>query len=176
MSKRTIGRPEISEFAAYYTGYVGKVPGADIMGFLKQQMQSTAALIRGLDESAGDYRYEPGKWTVKELIGHIIDTERVFAYRALVFSRNDSTPLPGFDQDPWARHAPHANVPMAELAAEFEAVRGSTIALFRNLDHEAWSRGGIGNNNKMTTLAAAYIIAGHTEHHLDILKSRYLNR
>lgn len=176
MSKTAIGRPEITEFAEYYTGYIGKVPGSDIMSFLQDQLDSTASLIRGLDEAVGALRYEPGKWTVKELIGHIIDTERVFAYRALVFSRNDSTSLPGFDQEPWAKHAPHGKMSMADLASEFESVRRSTIHLFRHLDADAWSRRGIGNNKEMTTRAAAYIIAGHTQHHLDILKSRYLGK
>ena len=176
MTQIAIARPEASEFADYYTGYVGKVPGADIMSFLQQQLELAGALIRGIDEAKGAFRYAEGKWTVKELIGHIIDTERVFAYRALVFSRNDSTPLPGFDQEPWAQHANHANVPLAELAAEFESVRRATIYLFRHLDAAAWSRRGIGNNKQMTTRAAAFIIAGHTQHHLDILKSRYLGQ
>ena len=174
MSQSAIGRPDGSEFAEYYTGYIGKVPGADIMSFLQSQLESTATLIRGIDDAKGGYRYAASKWTIKELLGHIIDTERVFAYRALVFSRNDATPLPGFDQEPWAKSANHANVPMTELAAEFESVRRASICLFRNMAAEDWMRQGIGNNKKMTTRAAAYIIAGHTQHHLDILKERYL--
>jgi len=106
--------------------------------------------------------------------GHIIDSERVFAYRALVFSRSDSTTLPGFDQDLWAGHANHSTVPLKELAGEFEAVRRSTIGLFRHLDTAAWMRGGTANNNPITVRALAYLIGGHTEHHLEILKSRYL--
>ena len=175
MSQSAIGRPDVSEFAEYYTGYIGKVPGVDIMSVLQAQMESTAALIRGIDDAKGGFRYAPEKWTIKELIGHIIDTERVFAYRALVFSRNDATPLPGFDQEPWAKNANHANVPMSELAAEFQSVRQASIHLFRHLAADDWMRQGIGNNKKMTTRAAAYIIAGHTQHHLDILKERYLN-
>jgi len=111
---------------------------------------------------------------LKEVIGHIIDSERVFAYRALVFSRNDNVTLPGFDQDLWAGHANHSTVPLKELAGEFESVRRSTIGLFRHLDTDAWMRGGTANNNPITVRALAYLIGGHTEHHLEILKSRYL--
>src|SRR5437870_2520715 len=101
-------RPEATEFAEYYTGYINTVPGADILGFLEQQLNSTLRLMRGLDETKGDFRYEPGKWSIRELLGHIIDTERVFSYRALVFARGDRTPLPGFDQDIWAPNANYA--------------------------------------------------------------------
>src|SRR4029077_19651122 len=118
--------------------------------------------------------YAPDKWTVKEVIGHVLDSERVFAYRALVFSRNDSTTLPGFDQDLWAKHASHADVSMKELVGEFELVRRSTIELFRHMDPAAWTRRGMANNNPISVRGVAYLIGGHTEHHLEILKSRYL--
>jgi DinB family protein len=171
-----IGRPETTEFAEYYTGYISKVPGADILQFLQQQLATTSELLRGLPEAKGDFRYETGKWSIKELFGHIIDTERVFAYRGLVFARNDSTPLPGFDQDPWSQYANYANLKLSDIAAEFDAVRRSSIHLFRNLDQAAWSRKGIANKNGMTVRAAAFIIGGHTQHHLDILNSRYLQK
>ena len=173
MSTTVTRRPEASEFAEYYTGYISKVPGADIISFLEQQLESTTSLLRSIDEAKGDYRYEAGKWSIKELLGHIIDGERVFSYRALVFARNDSTSLPGFDQDPWSKNANYANLTMKEIVDEFEAVRRSTIQLFRHLDASAWDRAGVANNNRMTTRAAAFIIACHTEHHLAILKSRY---
>jgi len=174
MATSTIGRPETSELAEYQIAYISKVPGADILEFLEQQLEATLDLLRGIDEEKGNYRYAAGKWTVKEVVGHIIDSERVFAYRALVFSRSDSTTLPGFDQDLWAGHANHSTVPLKELAGEFEAVRRSTIGLFRHLDTAAWMRGGTANNNPITVRALAYLIGGHTEHHLEILKSRYL--
>src|SRR5437879_5054576 len=174
MATSTIGRPETSELAEYQIAYIVKVPGADILEFLQQQLEATLDLLRGIDEEKGNYRYAAGKWTVKEVVGHIIDSERVFAYRALVFSRSDSTTLPGFDQDLWAGHANHSTVPLKELAGEFEAVRRSTIGLFRHLDTAAWTRGGTANNNPITVRALAYLIGGHTEHHLEILKSRYL--
>src|SRR5262245_14258153 len=100
-STSTIGRPDPTEFSDYQTGYVSKVPGTDVVTFLEQQRDAMLSLLRGLDEAKGNYRYAPDKWTIKELVGHITDTERVFAYRALVFARNDATALPGFDQDPW---------------------------------------------------------------------------
>src|SRR2546421_67553 len=134
MSTETMVRPETTDYAEYYNGYIGKVPGADIMGFFEQQLDSTVRLIRGIDESKGDFRYEAGKWTVKELLGHIIDTERVFSYRGLVFSRNDQSSLPGFDQEPWAQHTNYANLTLADIGAEFESVRRSTILLFRHLN------------------------------------------
>ena len=174
MATSTIGRPETSELAEYQIAYVGKVPGADILEFLQQQLEATLDLLRRIDEEKGNYRYAAGKWMVKEVIGHIIDSERVFAYRALVFSRNDNVTLPGFDQDLWAGHANHSTVPLKELAGEFESVRRSTIGLFRHLDTAAWMRGGTANNNPITVRALAYLIGGHTEHHLEILKSRYL--
>jgi hypothetical protein len=171
-----IGRPETSEFAEYYTGYISKVPGGDILQFLQQQLITTSDLLRSLPEAKGDFRYQPGKWSMKELFGHIIDTERVFAYRGLVFARNDSSPLPGFDQEPWSKYANYANLTLSDIAAEFETVRRSSIHLFRNLDQSAWSRKGIADNKGMTVRAAAFIIGGHTQHHLDILNSRYLQK
>src|SRR5213596_3819616 len=131
MATSTIERPETSELAEYQIAYVSKVPGADILEFLEQQLEATLDLLRGIDEEKGNYRYAAGKWTVKEVVGHIIDSERVFAYRALVFSRSDSTTLPGFDQDLWAGHASHANLSIRDLAGEVEVVRRSTIELFR---------------------------------------------
>ena len=176
MSKVIIGRPEAGEYAEAFGGYVGKVPGADILTFLKKQLDTTLTLIRSIDESRGNFRYEPGKWSIKELLGHLVDSERVFAYRALVFARNDVSPLPGFDQNPWNENSNYNNLSVAEIAAEFEAVRRSTILLFEHLDHSAWERQGIANNKPMTTRAAAFVIGGHVQHHLDVLNSRYLNK
>ncbi len=174
MSTSTIGRPDTSELADYQIGYISKVPGNDVLAFLQQQLDNAVSALRGIAEEMGNHQYAPGKWTVKELVGHIIDTERVFAYRALTFSRNDANPLPGFDQDPWVQHANHAGVSLTELIDEFASVRRSTIHLFRHLDSAAWMRRGIANNNPITVHALAYLIAGHTEHHLEILQSRYL--
>jgi DinB superfamily len=169
-----IGRPETAELSDYQIGYVSKVSGNDIVAFLQGQLETTLDLLHGIDEGKAAYRYSPGKWSLKEVVGHVTDTERVFAYRALVFSRNDSTPLPGFDQQPWAEHAKHSQVPLKELADEFDSVRRSTIHLFQHLEPAAWSRRGLANNKPVTVHALAYLIGGHTEHHLEILQSRYL--
>jgi hypothetical protein len=175
MSKPIIGRPEATEFADFQTAYISKIPGADIMTFLREQIDAATTLLRGVDEDKGNYRYAPEKWSVKELLGHAIDTERVFAYRALVFSRNDNAELPGFEESAWAKHAGHGTVPLQALLAEFETVRRATIYLFGNLDGAAWMRSGTADNRHVSVRALAYLIAGHTQHHLDILKSRYLN-
>ena len=176
MSTLTIGRPEVTEYTGYNQGYVRGVPGEDVLEFLQQQQDGMVALLRSLKEEQGDYRYESGKWSIKELVGHVIDTERVFAYRALTFARNDSAGLPGFDQDAWAKHANHANVALRDLIDEFENVRRSNIHFFRNLNSAAWMRQGSANNHPVTVRALAYLIAGHTQHHLEILRSRYLAR
>jgi DinB superfamily len=167
-------RPEPNEYAENYANYIAKVEGGNILDTLQTQMEATMALLKTADEAKGDFRYESSKWNVKELVGHIIDTERVFAYRALVFARNDSISLPGFDQESWARNANFQNLRMRDLITEFESVRLSSILLFGHLDAAAWLRRGIGNNKEMTVRAAAFVIAGHTQHHVDILKSRYL--
>jgi hypothetical protein len=174
VSKAESGKPETAEFAEYYGRYVGKIEGTDILAELEKQLDSTLAALRRIDERKGDFRYQPGKWSIKEVIGHMIDCERVFAYRALVFSRNDNTALPGFDQDKWAGFVNYSNVPLADIIDEFEVVRRSTILLFRHMQPDAWTRRGNGNGKDMTTRSAAFIIAGHVQHHLEILRTRYL--
>ena len=176
MSKVESGQPQESEYAVEYGRYIGKIEGTDVVAVLEKQLDSTLQLFRGLDERNADFRYEPGKWSVKEVIGHILDAERVFAYRALVFSRNDRTALPGFDQDEWAEFAPYSRLPLSQIISEFEVVRGSTILLFRQCDTDAWTRAGVANEKQMTTRSAAFAIAGHLEHHLDVLKTRYFNK
>jgi hypothetical protein len=176
MSHTFLRRPEDSEYASHYRGYVEKAPDVDVLSFLEEQRESLSRLIDVVGEARGDLRYAPGKWSVKELLGHIADTERVFAYRALVFARSDAATLPGFDQDAWARHAPFAGLSLGEVTAEVEAVRRASILQFRGLAPEAWDRAGVANNNRITVRAAAFVIAGHAQHHIDILKSRYLGQ
>jgi hypothetical protein len=174
MSHTAVDRPNSEEYAEYFSNYVSKVPGSDVIGFLEEQLNSVSALLRGIAEAKADSAYAPGKWTIKELLGHVIDGERVFAYRALVFARNDTAALPGFDQDLWVKGASYANLPMAAIIEEFEAVRRSTILQLRHFDAAAWDRRGTANGKQMTARAAAYVIAGHAQHHMDVLKSRYL--
>ena len=174
MSNLTITRPALNEYASYYGGYVNIVPDGDIMARLTQQMPATLTLWRGLSPEQGDWRYAPEKWSVKELCGHIIDGERVFAYRALRFARGDQTPLPGFEQDDFIAHANFAARSLNDLADEYEAVRRATIALLGSFDDAAWQRSGVASDNAMSVRAIAYVIAGHELHHLKILRERYL--
>ena len=169
----SIGRPEPTELAEYQQVYLATISGDDILSILEQQIQAMSASFRAIDEAKGNYRYAPGKWSVKEVIGHVSDTERVFAYRALTFARNDSAALPGFDQDPWVDQAHHGESPLLEIVSEFEAVRRSTIHLLRQLKPEAWMRWGTANNRRITVRAQAFVMAGHAQHHFEILKSRY---
>lgn len=169
-------RPEKTEYAEYFERYIQWIADTDVLATLERQRGEAAALLGGLSEQQGNHRYAPGKWSVKELAGHVIDTERVFSYRALRFSRNDATALPGFDQDAYAAHANHAAVSLQDIAAEFDAVRRSTLLLFQHLPPDAWDRRGVSNKNELTVRAAAFVIAGHAKHHIEILKSRYLGQ
>jgi hypothetical protein len=141
---------------------------------MKEQTEATLVLLRSIPESQGGFRYAPGKWSIKELLGHVIDTERIFAYRALRFSRNDATPLPGYEQDDYIRNASFDDYPLGELADEFESVRRSTLFLFKHLTRDAWMRRGKANEGEASVRALAYIIAGHELHHMQILRDKYL--
>jgi len=175
MTTLTIGRPEETEYLPYYGKYVSLVPDDNILEVLSSQLDETLALLRSVPETRAGFRYAPGKWSVKELVGHIIDTERIFAYRALRFGRNDMTPLPGYEQDDYIRNASFDACTLAELAAELESVRRSTIFLLQHLDTDAWMRKGLANKSEVSVRALAYIIAGHELHHREILRDRYLS-
>lgn len=167
-------RPDATEYAPYYGKYVSLVPDADILASLSEQLGETLALLQSIPEAQADFRYAPDKWSIRELVGHLIDTERIFAYRALRFARNDQTPIEGFEQDDYIRHASFDNYPLAELTSEFAHVRHASISLFKHLDRDAWTRKGTASDNEVSVRALAYIIAGHELHHLEILRSRYL--
>jgi hypothetical protein len=173
----TIGRPQPGEYAPYYDRYISLIvqqaPGDGILEALDQQRRQTMMLLCGRDDEDGDFRYAPGKWSAKEVLGHVCDTERVFAYRALRISRADATPLEGFEQDDYVRNGPFAQRPLSDLVEDFIAVRRSTLSLLRNLDEAAWMRRGIANKNEVTVRALAYIIAGHELHHRRILEEKY---
>ncbi len=175
MTTLTIGRPEETEYLAYYGKYVSLVPDNNILEVLSEQLDETLTLLRSVPEMRGGFRYAEGKWSVKELVGHMIDTERIFAYRALRFARNDRTPLPGYEQDDYIRNASFDACALADLAAEFESVRRSTLFLFKHLDGEAWRRKGVASEAEVSVRALAYIIAGHELHHRGILRDRYLS-
>ena len=167
-------RPEANEYAPYYERYVSLVPDADLVETLERQGAETVALLRGLSEEQGAHRYEPGKWSVKQLVGHVCDGERIFSYRALAFARGDSQPLPGMEQDEWMAGVDFDARTLADLADEFEALRRSTVLLFRHLSPEAWARRGTASDNEVSVRALAYILAGHEAHHIRILRERYL--
>lgn len=167
-------RPHADEYAPYYAGYIATVPDGDLLALLERQGAETVALLRSLAESEGAYRYAPDKWSVKEMIGHVIDSERVFTYRALRVARGDRTPMPGFDQDDWVRGSNAARRTLADLATELAAVRAASVELFRGLDDEALARRGIANNFEVTARALAWIVTGHERHHRRILGERYL--
>jgi hypothetical protein len=169
-----IAPPETDESSPYYGRYISLVPGSDILATLEQQLDSTGSLVAALSEEQGERRYAPEKWSVKDLLGHVIDSERIFAYRALRIARNDPTPMEGFDQDTYARNAPFGQYRMPDLANEFSAVRTGTLFLLRHLDESSWLRRGNANQTELSVRAIAYIIAGHELHHLQILKERYL--
>jgi uncharacterized damage-inducible protein DinB len=172
-SSFVIARPQPGEYAPYYDRYISLVQGEDILNTLDQQRRQMMLLLSGRDEEDGDFRYAPDKWSAKEVLGHVCDTERIFAYRALRISRADATPLEGFEQDDYVRNGPFAQRPLADLVEEFIAVRRATLSLLRNLDEAAWMRRGIANKNEVSVRALAYIIAGHELHHRRILEEKY---
>jgi len=175
----TIARPQPGEYAPYYERYISLVSnteGEDILETLDQQRRQTMLLLCARDDEDGDFRYAPDKWSAKEVLGHVCDTERIFAYRALRIARADATPIEGFEQDDYVRSGPFAQRPLADLVEDFIAVRRATLSLLRNLDEAAWSRRGIANKNEVSVRALAYIIAGHELHHRRILEEKYFVR
>ena len=166
-------RPANNEYDPYYHRYISLVPEQDVLIALDQQLAETMILLRSLSEQHGAFRYERGKWSVKEVLGHLIDTERVMSYRALRIARGDRTALEGFEQDDYVKNGAFDNRSVANLGREFEQVRRATISLFRNLEPEAWERRGIANKVEVSVRALAYIIAGHELHHKALLKDRY---
>ena len=174
MTDITISKPDETEYLPYYGKYISLVPDGDVVAALTAQLDETLALLRSITESEAGFRYAPDKWSIKELLGHVIDTERIFAYRALRFARNDKTALSGYEQDDYIRNASFDDCALADLASEFEHVRQSNIFLFKHLNYEAWTRRGLANENEVSVRALAYIIAGHELHHCEILRSKYL--
>jgi hypothetical protein len=171
--KFALVRPESTEYPPFYETYVSKVQGGDVISHLESQRLQTAQLFAASTERDGNFRYAPGKWTIKEVVGHLSDSERIFSYRALRIARGDQTPLPGFEQDDYVKNGNFGEQSLADLVAEYGAVRVATLALLRSFNAEAWSRRGTASNNPITVRALAFIIAGHELHHRDILKERY---
>ena len=166
-------RPAPSEYADFYKGYVARVPEGDIVASLRDGQDRMKETLGTLPESLGGHRYGEGKWTVRTVIGHMIDAERIFTYRALRIARGDVTPLASFDENAFAAAAGSDDRRVAELVAELLAVRDSTTRLFASLPDAAWTRIGTASNAPVSVLALAYITAGHALHHLSVLKERY---
>jgi len=167
-----IPKPQPEEHAEYYAKYI-KLVGDDALGALRAQSASTPRLLSGLSDAQAMHRYAPGKWSVKEVVGHLLDGERVFGYRALRIARADATPLPGFDENAWVPAAHFDRRPMPDLVADYQTVRAATVALFSSFDEEALTRVGTANDNPFSVRALAHIIAGHELHHVGLLRDRY---
>jgi hypothetical protein len=167
-------RPGPAEYAPFYAGYVGLVPSGDIVATLAAQLDATAALLRDLSPRQAGYAYAPGKWSIAQVVGHLADSERILACRALRFARGDATPLPGFDENAYVPYARFEDRPLPGLIAELAAVRGATSALFAGLPPASWTSGGVANDAHVTVRALAWIIAGHELHHRQVLATRYL--
>lgn len=174
MSTQLNTRPDATEYAPSYAGYISRVADGNIIEILDRQIDDTTALLRGLSEAQAMSRYAPEKWSVKEVIGHLIDSERVFGYRVLRFARNDQTPLSGFEQNDYVREAAFDDRGLADLASEFEHVRRANLHMLRGLKAEAWDRRGEANGNPVSVRALVYIIAGHELHHVGIIRTKYL--
>lgn len=168
------GRPKPDEAASYYSMYIDRVTSDDVVGFMTTQLEETTAFLKEISEEKSLHRYAPDKWSIRELLGHVNDGERVFAFRALWFARSFPDPLPSFDQEIAVAGAESDNVSWAELVDEFQSVRATTLSLFRQLPDEAWSRTGTASDNSVSVRALAYIMAGHVDHHVAILRERYV--
>jgi hypothetical protein len=167
-------RPAETEYAKPYAGYVANVPETDLRAAIEQQSAETQKLLASLDETKAAYRYAEGKWSVKEVIGHLIDGERIFAYRALAIARGETQPLPGFEENDYVRAANFDAWTLGDLAEHYALVRRATIVLFQNFPDAAWANRGVASENPITVQAIAWIIVGHERHHLRVLRERYL--
>jgi hypothetical protein len=168
------GRPEKTEAAPYYWTYIDRVPGDNVMPVLESQWDDLSPLLSSISEEKSLYRYAPEKWSIRQLLNHVTDTERSFAFRALWFARGFESPLPSYEQDIAASAAQADSVSWAAHMEEFCRVRLSTISLFRNMPPDAWMKTGIASDNRFTVRAVAFIIAGHLTHHIAVLHERYL--
>lgn len=166
-------RPTASEYSPYHAGYVALVPEEDVLSAMEQQSSEMQKVLASLDETRGEHRYAEGKWSVKEVIGHVIDSERIFGYRALAFARGEAQPLPGFDENAYVENASFEDWKLGELAELYAVVRRANIVFFKNLRDEAWERRGTASDVPVSVRGIAYVIVGHERHHLKVLRERY---
>jgi hypothetical protein len=169
----TRGQPLESEYAPYYQGYIAHVNEDEILPVLRSQLDALDVLLGRVAPERETFRYAEGKWSIREIVGHLIDGERVFGYRAFCIARGEKQNLPGFEQNDYILTAPYDRIDLEDLLAELRLVRLSNIAMLRNLDEESWMRIGTANDNQVTVRALAFIIAGHARHHMGVLRERY---
>lgn len=169
----TPGQPLETEYAPYYRDYVGNVTEEEILPVLRSQLDALDVLLGRVGTERETYRYAEGKWSIREMIGHLIDGERVFGYRAFCIARGEQNNLPGFDQDDYMLTAPYNRIDLEDLLSEFRLARLSNLAMLRNLDDESWLRNGTANDNQVSVRALAFIMAGHVRHHMGVLRERY---
>jgi uncharacterized damage-inducible protein DinB len=174
MPPTVIARPRPGDYSPYYDRYLAALPEGEVLSLLELGLEKLEILLGELTEAQAEYRYATDKWSIKEVVLHMIDTERVFAYRALRFSRNDATPLPGFEQDDYVREGNAAERTLRDLLQEYRTVRAATLTLFRGMNDAMLARRGVANEAAMTVQAVPWIVAGHERHHVAILKERYL--
>lgn len=171
---KIIAKPQAGEYAPYTISYIGLLPDDGlVLEHLRDNLTATSSFLRSLDPERLNYRYAPGKWTIKEILAHLLDDERIYSYRALRFARNDKTELPGFDQDDYAPESRANERALEDLLDEFTTVRYATISLFNSFDDLVLTRMGLASGNIMSVRAAAYHIAGHELRHLNVIKERY---
>ena len=172
-----MNRPETNEYSAYYGYYINLVPEGDIISLMKSEHEKTQAILQQIPPSKGNFRYEPGKWTIKELLQHMIDTERIMNYRALRFARKDKTELPGFEQDDYVTVLEETDrFPLSTFVEDWEILRENTIRLFSRFNDEESERTGKANKVTFSVRALAYINVGHEIHHRNVLQERYLSK
>ncbi len=169
-----MSRPEKTEYAEYYGKYISLVTENDVVAVMQNQLDEFTNLFDCVPEEKGTFAYAPDKWTIKELVGHLIDGERVFAYRALRFSRADKIPVEGFEQDDYVANADFNSIKLNDLTEEFSLLRRANILFFKNLTAEMWIQTGTASNVEISVRALAFIMVGHIRHHLNILNERYL--
>ena len=168
-----MSRPQEPEFASFYAGYVALVPEDDIMGVLTSQTADVRAIAQAVPEERETYAYAPGKWTIRQVMGHITDAERVFGHRAFCIARGEQQSMPGYDENAYMAESGCHDCPLADLVDEFAAVRAVNLAFLRKLPPEAWRRMGVANGTPVSVTALAYMLAGHARHHLGVLRERY---
>ena len=172
LTQNTISPPQSSEYAPYYAKYIALVPAGDILEILESQLDDVMQTLRSVPEAQAGIVHPPYAWTIRQVVGHLTDSERIFAYRALRIARGDQTPLPGFDENIYAKTGEFNECSMRDLADDFEVARRSTISLLRLMPAEAWMNAGNANGYSVSARAFPWIIAGHTQHHLAIIRKR----